>query len=244
MAAFFEPQPRNHPEEITRACLWYIDRRIQLNDFLKLFIDLLKAQQAREGTPGPIDPYSKHPNEMTFLNEVRLVRAVELFEIYISHILALIFEARPELLKSEGTIKVSRVVELGDFDEIIADITERKINELSYQPLSELRQYISSRTSIELFPDENLFDTTLLATQIRNVIAHNERRVNELFRQRAGSRVERLTLSATGKVQIDEDMLRALSHTLDRIVFDFDEAASSKFGIYKANPMTTIYMRD
>jgi hypothetical protein len=196
-----------------------------------------KLQEPELKAAFPADEYTtdeyQHSTHRQFVNEIMLSRAVETFDLYVLTMLRLIFIKRPEMLKSEGAIDVETVFELKAFDDIIRFVAERKVYELGYKSLRELRKYIITRTGIELFKNQETFERVLLASELRNLIAHNDCRVNDLFKRRTAGLPDagQLAIAQNGKVEIPDEWLRRASYTLDAVVFDFDAAAAPKFGL-------------
>ncbi len=147
------------------------------------------------------------------------------------------------MLKSEGTVDVATIIEVGNYQELVWHIVEKKVRELSYKPLSELRKFIPSRTGIDIFPNEDVFETTIVASEVRNLIAHNDCVANEVFSSRTKKIAVPLEISSTGRVIIDDEWLRRASYTLDSLVFRFDELASHKFNLRTLNRMTAFLAR-
>lgn len=173
-----------------------------------------------------------YSSQRPLVNQVMLSRAAESFDLYLTTILRDIFLSRPEMLKSEGSIDVSTIIETGSYEDLIWQIVERKVHELSYKPLRELRKFILSRTGIELFPTEEAFEMTIIASEIRNLIAHNDCVVNDLFKTRTKGIEFPLAISDSGRIEIEDSWLRRVSYTLDGLVFNFDELASKKFDLH------------
>ncbi len=178
------------------------------------------------------------------VNELMLSRAVETFELYVLNILREIFAVRPEILKSEKKIDVATLIELRTPEEIIFYLAENQLNELGYKPLTELRKWILDRTGLDLFLNEEAFDAGLLATEVRNLIAHNDCKSNNVAKGRLGERYSSLEISDFGKVLISDDWLRKTCYALDGIVFDFDERVGQKFKVYQANRFSSFFIRE
>jgi hypothetical protein len=113
-------------------------------------------------------------------------------------------------------------------------VAERKLHELSYKPLAVLREYIQSRTGIDLFATEEIFKRCLLASEVRNLIAHNDCVINGVFLRRVASADP--SIPKRGKFQITDEWARQTSYMLDAIVFDFDEGAAPKFAVPVSRP--------
>lgn len=158
-----------------------------------------------------------------------LGRAVETFDLYLLSVLREIFQSKPEMLKSESPVSASVLLEIKKFEDIVAYIAERKLHELAFKPLSELRDYIESRTGIDLFPKKEIYERVVIASEIRNLIAHNNCMANEQFFRRTKGLSETVQFRANGKAMISDEWVRQTSYMLDGVVFDFDSAAVEKF---------------
>lgn len=230
------------PERVTEPCLTYMARIMELRKLVSFYFGFVKTSQelgrlipaeakesASESALAVIEyDYSA---QRPLVNQIMLSRAVESFDLYLTTILRDIFLASPDMLKSEGTVDIATVIETGNYEDLIWRIVERRVHNLSYKPLSELRKFIESRTGIDLFPSQQDFETTIVASEVRNLIAHNDCIVNELFKARTNEISISLDVSDTGRIKIDDVWLRRASYTLDGIVFRFDELAAAKFGL-------------
>ena len=185
-----------------------------------------------------------YSRQRPLVNQIMLSRATESFDLYLTTILRDIFLSRPEMLKSDGAIDIATIIEAGNYEDLIWQIVERRVHDLSYKPLSELRKFIESRTGIDLFPSAEAFQATVVASEVRNLIAHNDCQVNDLFRVRTKGFAMPLEISNTGRIMIGDDWLRRTSYALDHIVFRFDELAASKFGLRTLSRMGAFIIRD
>lgn len=231
------------PDHITMPCFEYMGRVMDLRNFIKFFFGVIKSfgdisglinqpqnikiPKGKEITAIKYN-YSEHRQ---LVNEIMLSRAVESFDLYLQKILVAIFLAKPEMLKSEGKIDVSTVIDMKNTEELIVYIAEKKINELSYKSLEDLSKYIKSIGGIELFEDKKIYEIVLLASEIRNLIAHNDCRANDRFLNKTRSLEEKIQISEFKKVIISDEWLRKASYTMDGVVFRFDKIASKKFSL-------------
>lgn len=245
---------RNPPDRVTEPCLTYMARVMELRDFVSFYFNFVKtsaslAKLVPEDAQNSADAmghqvltynYSEH---RPFVNQIMLSRAIESFDLYLITILRDIFIARPEILKSEGSIEIASIIEAGSYDDLIWRIAERKVHELSYKSLTELRKFIRSRTGIDLFQSDAAFEMTILASEVRNLIAHNDCVVNDLFKSRTKGLSIQLDVSDSGRVHITDNWLRRASYTLDGLVFRFDEMAAEKFALHTLNRMGAFILR-
>ena len=118
------------------------------------------------------------------------------------------------------------------------------MHELSYKSLFELRKFVVSRTGIDLFESEEFFQTVLLASEVRNLIAHNDCVVNDVFKAKTKGLEVPLARSERGRVTIDDEWLRRAIYTLDAIVFRFDELAAEKFRLETHFRFRTFFLPD
>jgi hypothetical protein len=231
---FVEP-----PDYITVSCFDYMARIMELRSFIGLFFNIVKSSNIiSDGIPelkAETDKYKlveyNYSSHLQLVNEILLSRAVETFDLYLQKILVTIFLSKPEMLKSEEKIEISTVIDLKDSESLIAYIAERKLNELSYKSLSDLSKYIKNTTGIDLFENEEVYHIILIASEIRNLIAHNDCKANERFFRKTKETKEKLDISESGKIIISDDWMRSASYTIDRAVFRFDEQASKKFSL-------------
>lgn len=244
---------RQPPDQLTEPCLTYMARIMELREFVSFYFGFVKTSaDLRRRIPVAEDDESDKGLQVlryepsrhgSFMNQIMLSRAIESFDLYLTTVLRDVFLARPEMLKSEGTVDVATVIEVGNYQDLVWLIVEKKVHELSYKPLSELRRFIQSRTGIDIFPNEEVFETTIVASEVRNLIAHNDCVANEVFSSRTNKIAVPLEISSTGRVIIDDEWLRRASYTLDSLVFRFDELASHKFNLRTLNRMTSFVAR-
>jgi hypothetical protein len=232
---------RQPPDNITEPCQIYMARVMELREFISFFFKFVKTsrklgelipkgkRKSAEAEQFLVYNYSDH---RSLVNEIMVSRAVESFDLYLTTILRDIFLARPEMLKSEGLVDIATIIDAGNYDDLIWQIVDRKVHELSYKSLLDLRKYVKSRTGIDLFPSEASFETTVLASEVRNLIAHNDCVVNTQFQTKTKDIKVPLEVSDTGRIKINDEWLRKASYTLDHMVFRFDELASEKFKLH------------
>jgi hypothetical protein len=247
---------RDAPDKVTYACSIYMARVMELRHFISFFFGIINSSQQfasglteeskrqfeAETQKYQIVEYSFSTHRQ-FVNEIMLSRAIESFDLYVLTMLRLIFFEKPEMLKSEGAIDIATVFDLKNIEDIIRFVAERKVYELGYKSLHELRKYIQSRTGIDLFKTDEGFNTVILASEVRNLIAHNDCRVNDIFLRRIAN-IKGISIPGNGeKFELTDEWLRRASYTLDAAVFDFDEAAAAKFNLQIVNRMTSFVFR-
>jgi hypothetical protein len=245
---------RNPPDRVTEPCLTYMARIMELRDFVGFYFNFVKTSVTL-GQLVPDDEDSRasakqldvlkydYSTHRPLMNQIMLSRAIESFDLYLTTILRDIFLAKPEILKSEGSVDIASIIEAGSYDGLIWRIAERKVHELSYKSLGELRKFVVGRTGVDLFPSPATFEMATLASEVRNLIAHNDCVVNDLFNLRVKGLSNHLEVSDSGRLKITDEWLRRASYTLDGLVFRFDELAAEKFHLHTLNRMGAFILR-
>ena len=159
--------------------------------------DPSKFQASREpALPGSaaaqMDAHSEVLREMTFC------RGVNSFQTYLADLLTMIFQAKPEALKSEKMVTREFCVEHYAANDLISALAEQTVNELAYQSLRDLAKFFDKKLQLPLFTKEEHMESAALSVDIRNIITHNRGTVNSFFAQRhpeyGGSIGKRLAL--------------------------------------------------
>lgn len=230
-------------------------RIMELREFVNFYFNFVKSsEEMRELIPNGARSKAgdrvmgvlayNYSKQRPLMNQIMLSRAVESFELYLTMAMRDIFLAKPEMLKSEGAIDISAVIEAGTYENVVWEIVNKKLHELSYKSLQEVRKFIVSRTGIDLFPSQAEYEIVVIASEIRNLIAHNDCIINDIFKARTKGIDMSLEISSAGRIKIDDLWLRRASYTLDNLVFEFDEKSAEKLGILTLNRMTSFIFRE
>ena len=112
--------------------------------------------------------------------------------------------------------------------DLVAFVTDRKVNELSYGGLREMENFIRERLGVELFATPDQRQTLGIFIELRNIHTHNRGVVNELFLNRIAS--ERRREFSLGKYHaVDFDDLETLGGTAVTVAISLDEKLCAKF---------------
>ena len=165
-----------------------------------------------------------------------LCRAVDNFLTYISELLALIFQTRPEMLKSNEVAKLETILQYKTMEDLISALVEKRVTDLAYQGMRDLSKDLSRKIGFDLFEQQEGLDMAVRIIEVRNLIVHNRAIVNRLFLSRSpdfaaksGERVE-----MEGKSVLDDIEFLAVS------VLDIDRRAIEKFGLLALNAEESI----
>src|SRR5664280_1033046 len=122
------PYNRKGPsEKITIGCFTYIARAMEAREFERFFFGVINAsdgitkamtEESRKSFQAEVSKYKSSVEGFSvgrqFLNEVLLARKVESFDLYLSHMLRLIFVQRPGLVLDEDKLDAADRAAFGD----------------------------------------------------------------------------------------------------------------------------------
>lgn len=121
------------------------------------------------------------------ITETVLVRIVDNFLAYLTDLLRLLMNARPETLLAErGKIDIRTILEAVSLDELKKEIIEDRILSLSYKSVQDLAEYLKMQLGFEVFPLAEDRGIVVKTVETRNIVVHNRCRINQRFLERAG----------------------------------------------------------
>jgi hypothetical protein len=151
-------------------------------------VDYGHGDPAKFPAPGEPAPPESAVGQMTnhsqYLNEMTFCRGVNSFQTYLAELLTLIFEARPETLKSQKLVTREFCVEHYAANDLIAALAKQTVDELAYRSLKDVARFFEKTLRLPLFTKREDLEKTALHVDIRNVITHNRGIVDTLFVQR------------------------------------------------------------
>jgi hypothetical protein len=156
-----------------------------------------------------------------------LCSSVESFLVYISELLALVFETRPEMLKSKQSVSVEFVVEHTATNDLIPALVEKRVMDLSYKGMNDLCAYTEKELGFRLFLDEGKLRKAVRFMDMRNVIVHNRAKVNIQLIQRQPEFKDALGTTLT----LDTEDVSDLAAFLVEAATDIDARAIRTFSI-------------
>jgi hypothetical protein len=105
---------------------------------------------------GQMEIHSQYLGEMTFC------RGVNSFQTYIAELLTMIFEVRPETLKSQKKVTREFCVEHYTANDLISALAEQTVSELAYQSLKDLAKFFDESLRLPLFTDPDDLENAAL----------------------------------------------------------------------------------
>jgi hypothetical protein len=185
------------PHPATPALARYLnDHHAFLAFSAYLWTTIVVAQYGRARSPDmpPIDPRTppdghsgpvyEMKDHMQYLSQMTFCRGVDSFLVYITDLLAMIFQARPEILKSKQMVTVDFVLEHLVAEDLIPALVERKVNELSYLGMKDVADFFQKKLHLPLFAEQAHLAQATVYVDMRNLITHNRGIVNRIFKQR------------------------------------------------------------
>ncbi len=154
---------------------------------------------------------------------------VDNFLVYLADLLALIFRTRPETLRSSETVRLDVVLHHQTMDDLIADLAERRVHQLSYQGMQDLNQYVADRLGFELFTTDETLSHAVRLIEIRNLFVHNRGVVNRAFASRAPDFKTQLGQ----RIELEFNFSTVEGRFLFNSAVDIDQRAADKFGLPK-----------
>lgn len=159
--------------------------------------------------------------------ELILCRSVDGFLAYVSDVLALVFQNRPETMKSAEMIRLDLILENDTMDELIGVLADKRVNDLAYKGMRELSSHLSDRLGLQLFGSQKDLERAADIVEIRNLIVHNRGTINSTFLKKMSKPLGKLG----EQVKIEEDALYDDLWFLVASASLIDEAAVEKFNL-------------
>lgn len=180
-----------------------------------------------EKSPGPHTKYlRKHRQE--FL-EIVLCRLVDNFNTFLSEIVREALASRPEMLKSQESIRIDYLMSFESREDLIEDLVDRKVADLSYGGFNSLNQWIEDRMGIRLEFEESFQSDIVELLETRNAIVHNRGCVGAKYLRLVNN--SRFQLGAVRRLVVD-DVLNALG-ALNEFASVVDSMVAEKFGLQR-----------
>lgn len=161
------------------------------------------------------------------LLEMILARAVDNFTNYLSSVVREALFARPEVLRSEGTVRLDYVLGFDCLEDFREDLVDRKVNDLGYLGLASLDDWIKAKMNLSILGDKNAASSLAEIIETRNLVVHARGLVGSKYLKN----VPDSKFEAGDRRTLDVDYLLSASNTLHDAVRRFDSAIADKFGL-------------
>ncbi len=165
------------------------------------------------------------------LNQMIVCRCVDNFLTYLSGILFEIYISKPETLRSSEKIEISTVLSFENYEQLVHNIAERRVNELSYKGVEDIADDLLKTIGFNLFDTNDELNKVSRAVQIRNLITHNRSVVNK----RALSKCSALGFEIDEAIILSPEDVKTTYELFNSIVSKIDGRAVSKFKLSSNN---------
>jgi len=253
------PEESSGPTEVklTGAAVRFVHEDRNLMHFLTFMLRLVKTPYSAEEVSAVyerlkagdfdvekitniVNSFGEHTTMLRYgglVAQMQHTRMVDNFLCYISELLALIFRARPETMRSdETTIQLSQVLQYKTMDELVSALADKRVTDLAYLGLHDLAKFLSKRIGLDLFPTPTTMKIAVELIEERNLIVHNRGIVNQIFVSRLPEYADEL-----GKpLELSVTDNSVSSMFLNISALDIDARARKKFDL----PTTTVSLKD
>lgn len=158
--------------------------------------------------------------QRSFLADMALVYLVSHLEAFIKDYLLYVLMMRPEMLRTGATITFEQLSSFRTMKALWRGAAQREVDDLGYGSIDDVASYFTRKLNIDLstFPK---WQEVREHTFRRNIILHNQGRVNETYRRK--------TNYATHRDHLHSDMKYLASAVLNILSFiDFIHGSVSK----------------
>ncbi len=160
------------------------------------------------------------------LGSMMYIKTVDNFQNYFKEILSEIVIARPEILKSKDTEKLDFILSFNSREDMIKAIAEKKINNLFYLGINDIKKYFSDKLNVEIFKDKE-YDINLIVKQ-RNLAVHNRGIINKEFIKEFPNEQD---LIEGHYLKFDFTYVEKINHILYAMINEIDKTLSKKYNL-------------
>lgn len=162
-----------------------------------------------------------------FFGQMAFARTVDNFITYFKDLLAEVFNARPEILRSRDQEKLEFILKFDTMEELRNAIAEKKIDELFYKGISDIDKFFKEKLGIQLFKTEEDLNEANALVKKRNLIAHNRGRITKQFMKEFPNP----DFKEGMYLKLSYEDLSKINLMLNNFLVYIDSEVSSKFGL-------------
>lgn len=159
--------------------------------------------------------------------ELSLCRCVDNYLAYLSELMALVFQCRPETLRSSEKVEIEFILKHESLDELIEALTERRVERLSYSGLVDLDADVRERMGFELFASDRDREEAARLVELRNLIVHKRAVVDRRYIARTGD--DRTPIGK--RIPLRDSEREAIISFIPRLACETDARAVAKWGL-------------
>jgi len=220
----------DHLEKLTEALVGYFQTVLAhtaenqtglspaLDETIKVVHPLMKTA---------IQTFGQAKSHVPLMLELTYCRVVDNYLAYVSGLLAAIYQAKPEALKSNDHVTMEFILQHTNLEELLGAITEKKVLEISFKGLMDLDKYISKHLGFPLIDNENDLKRAAVIIERRNLFTHNRGIINRRYLER----VPDCSQKVGEKLILDSITTGQDLAFLGQAVVATDRRACQKFGL-------------
>jgi len=191
-------------------------------------VDRQRYEDVKQDTQPAMDKLKKFAR---LQSENMCIRTVDNFLCYVSEMVQVCLQRRPELLRSSETIKIEDILRYTRFPDLLSFLVDRKVNSLAYGGIRELEAFLADRTGVRLVENDDQRGSLVVAVELRNIYSHNRGLVSDVTLKRLAAIEHGLSLRKGQAKHTDFDELSSMGNNLMAIARNLDLQLSSKFGL-------------
>jgi hypothetical protein len=161
--------------------------------------------------------------------EVVVSRGYDNYLSYVTEIMALLYQRKPELLKPTDNVQVEWVMEHESMEDLMASLAERRVALLARKGLGPLSDHLSKAMGLDLFESDASREAAILAAERRHLIVHHRAIINRRWMRRFGSEHGGLG----ERLELDLAAIRAGNMALHASVRNVELMVQPKFGLLR-----------
>ena len=160
-------------------------------------------------------------------SEMFVCRMVDGYLSFLSATLALVFETRPETLRTQDQFTAAFLLEFETMTDLRAAMAEKKVLDLAMIGVRELARSLQKMFGFAIFETDYEVEAIAEFVEIRNLVVHNRGVVNRRFL----SRLPEYHMELGQKLPVGQDTLISGFAILERSARNVDTRAAEKFGL-------------
>ena len=202
---------------------FYNDVRMVLQ-FDTFIVKAALAAREKGMSEDPLDELGRFKN---LQGQLMTQRIVDSALVYVTSLLTLIFNKRPEPLQrfSEKEVKVADVLRWATKEELVHDIIDKRVMELSYQGVRQLNDTLKRVLALPLVTNDEDLLFLVEMVELRNIVTHNRGIINRAYCDRMKVDYGRVGETINHAWVTENAQLM----NLFRIIADLDTRAIEKF---------------
>jgi hypothetical protein len=168
-----------------------------------------------------IDTYENYFGQMAY------TRIADNALCYFKDIIAEVVTKRPEILKSKEKETLEFIFSFDNMDSLINAISEKKVNELFYGGVEDIKNYFNTRLGIKMFQNETEEKNFNQFIKQRNLIVHNRGIISKEFSKEFST--DKIIYEVGNKLLFNYANLSLINGVIINLIAELDLLICEKF---------------